>query len=124
MQELQALLTGENREMVAGAITDLLSVNKEVLPEDRSGWEHRIRQVTETDRAVPVAGSRATVVFFRRWWAAAAIVLVLGIGASLWMNAGRQASNSAAQQGKPILPGSQGAILTLADGSVVSLDTI
>src|SRR5688500_14327916 len=63
--------------------------------------------------------------FGRSWWAAAAVVLMLGAG--IWLVIGRkdkQAVTQAAKKPTEIMPGKGGAVLTLADGSRVLLDTV
>lgn len=64
--------------------------------------------------------------FLRRWgWVAASIILVLGIGAYLW-TADKKDHDAriAVVSTADILPGKEGAILTLADGSEVVLDSL
>lgn len=66
----------------------------------------------------------------RRWMMAAAVVLLLGVG--MWLLAGRHASSGivsspAIRETKPIdvpAPNGNNAILTLADGSTVVLDSV
>lgn len=66
----------------------------------------------------------------RRWMMAAAVVLLLGVG--VWLLAGRHASSGIAsspaiKETKPIdvpAPNGNNAILTLADGSTVVLDSV
>lgn len=61
--------------------------------------------------------------FLRKWpLVAASIALVLGIGAYLWMSSKK--TSGPATAAVDIQPGKEGAILTLADGSTVLLDTI
>lgn len=59
----------------------------------------------------------------RRWsLVAASIALLLGVGAYLWI--GNKKTSMPATAAADIQPGKEGAILTLADGSNVLLDTI
>jgi len=60
----------------------------------------------------------------RRWWAAAAAVLLIAAGAYLWSIHKEDIHNVTAVKITDISPGSQGAVLTLADGSEVLLDTL
>lgn len=62
----------------------------------------------------------------RTWkWVAASIIFIMGIGVYLWITHQQAAQiPTIAQQTADIAPGKEGAILTLADGSQVSLDTI
>lgn len=74
---------------------------------------------TGTDRSLPVA-------ILRRWWAAAAILLCVATGAYIWLNR-KMVSPEAPPQtivANEIVPGKKGAILTLADGTAVMLDSL
>jgi len=74
-------------------------------------------------------GREKAVIRMRRWMIAAAVLLLLGVGA--WLLAGRHASSGIASspvliKNKPIdvpAPNGNNAILTLADGSTVVLDS-
>lgn len=63
--------------------------------------------------------------FLRRWgWAAASVILLLGMGIYFW-TADRKASSAIEASAKmDIPPGKDGAILTLADGRQVVLDSL
>lgn len=124
-KELDELLTEDNRDSIAGAVSRLLAAGGESLAEDRSGWESSIRQIVHIDstgavhKPVSVMGNR------RRWWIAAATLFTICLSAYLWQHMRvKQTLPVAVQQEKPISPGSKGAILTLEDGSMVSLDTM
>ncbi|MDH7460291.1 DUF4974 domain-containing protein [Chitinophagaceae bacterium 26-R-25] len=59
------------------------------------------------------------------WVAAASIILALGIGAFIWTNNRKDAASAGIAQVKvDIVPGNSGAVLTLANGSQVLLDSI
>lgn len=62
----------------------------------------------------------------RRWWAAAAAVLLLGTGTYFVVRNFREQPSLAVDQSKSqeVRPGREGAILTLADGSQVVLDSM
>lgn len=61
----------------------------------------------------------------RRWWAAASILLVTGISIYFWItNSGKPSPAVTAKKQTDIQPGTEGALLTLADGSTILLDTI
>lgn len=62
--------------------------------------------------------------FRRQWWVAASVLLLLGIGAYVWNIHKTPPGLPAMQQTGDLPPGKEGAILTLADGSQVSLDTV
>jgi len=62
--------------------------------------------------------------FFIRWAAAAAVVILLAGGAWLWRSGRSEVPASVAQQPvHDVPPGHEGAILTLADGSQIVLDS-
>ena len=59
---------------------------------------------------------------FRRWrWAAASIILLLGVGTYLWQSS---KTNTPTVAITDIAPGGEGAILTLANGKQVVLDSL
>ncbi|MBN8854588.1 MAG: hypothetical protein BGO55_21905 [Sphingobacteriales bacterium 50-39] len=69
-------------------------------------------------------GEKASRVFFIRWAAAAAVVILLAGGAWLWHAGTSEKPPSVAQQPvHDVLPGHEGAILTLADGRQIVLDS-
>ena len=71
--------------------------------------------------------SKPAIRIYRSWWMAAAAVLLLSAGAYLWrLNRSSQpvAGNKAPAGHIDVAPGRQGAILTLADGRKVVLDSM
>ena len=75
-------------------------------------WAATVKQEAPLARRVP---------FLRRWWAAASILFVIAGSVAVVMLSDRHAPIVKAES---ILPGRSGALLTLADGSQVLLDTI
>ena len=74
--------------------------------------------------ATPPAAPVYRMPFIRRWgWAAAAVIL-LGGSTYLWLSHEKTPVNSPASNLAAIAPGREGAILTLADGRQVSLDSM
>ncbi|MHA4810223.1 FecR family protein [Flavitalea flava] len=61
---------------------------------------------------------------YRQWWAAASVLFILVTGAWFWFRNVGQHSPVNLQQGVNIGPGKQGAILTLADGTPLVLDSL
>lgn len=79
----------------------------------------------------PVAAPVHTSVIIKKWYWAAAAILLIGISATSWFlfphsnrqqNTVAENSNNASSK-NDVLPGSSGAVLTLADGSVIVLDS-
>ncbi len=62
--------------------------------------------------------------FMHRWGWVAAIIILTGAGAYLWTTNKKNKNTVTIAQAADIAPGSDGAILTLADGSRVLLDSI
>ncbi|SEN14565.1 FecR family protein [Chitinophaga rupis] len=88
------------------------------------------QQMAELDGAAilaPVAGSGHTaprIHFMRRWgWAAAAIILLLAAGIYYWPRGSFKQPAAVVQQKGDVAPGANRAILTLADGSRITLDS-
>jgi len=64
--------------------------------------------------------------YWKRWLAAAVLVGIIGTGAWLWISKhfGQSTNNAQQQAAKDIAPGGNKAILTLANGSQIVLDSI
>lgn len=87
----------------------------------------------QTERLLQRVQNDSTISFrprsrYRLWWAAAAMLLVMASGAYFLINQGSQTKIATAAPQQPALqndmaPGGNKAILTLADGSSVVLDT-
>ena len=90
-------------------------------------WQHLLGNITSADRQEEK--NRKTVPMYRRPWfryaAAAAVVIIAGIG--VWSSGEKQQKETSGQQAivqKEVPPGKDGAILTLADGTTVVLDSM
>lgn len=68
--------------------------------------------------------SARRVPLLRSWWAAAAVALLLCMAAYFWLIREKAAPDAPSIAATDIQPGHAGAILILADGSQVSLDSI
>lgn len=98
-----------------------------VLPLNEELTEQAVKKLRAAMEAGSPVSARVVhrVHFFRRWWAAAAILLLLATGGAIWVATKKNASPGIAEAKKDdIQPGRDGAILTLADGSQVSLDSV
>ncbi|RXK85705.1 FecR family protein [Filimonas effusa] len=88
-------------------------------------WEQMFDEIITTEPAseqLPDMKRRAVNIF--RWTAAAAVLLLLATGAMLWIRNGELAAPAKTPVAvNDVAPGHEGAILTLANGSVVILDT-
>ncbi len=76
-------------------------------------------ELTELPAPAPVRSLR------KRWLVAASIVALLGTGAWLWRIGNKEITTPASTAGITLIgPGQEGAILTLADGSTILLDSL
>lgn len=98
-----------------------LLVYQEALQQEQPVWD-KIQQL----RNRPSAGTVRQVRFPRKWmWAAALFALLAGTGIYVWNNSPMQApDNTATTAVHDVQPGKTGAILTLADGRQVVLDSL
>lgn len=133
----QGKLTEEERTVLEDLLKDPANEDmlNRVLDGDWSYWETReldlpagYERIEKTvlqriDEEAVVQVPRRIPLPRKWWWAAASVVLFLSIGAYLWMD---KKSNHAPSviSSSEILPGKEGAILTLADGSQVVLDSL
>lgn len=98
-----------------------LLVYQEAQQQEQPVWD-KIQQL----RNRPSAGTVRQVRFPRKWmWAAALCVLLAGTGVYVWNNTPGRAPDNTATVGVPdVQPGKTGAVLTLADGRQVVLDSL
>lgn len=102
------------------------AVPEDAITDDiRNRLELRLQAILEKQEQSPAVHR---VHFMRRWgWAAASIIVVLAIGAYFWLNNGsvkEQPKEIIVNNKTDVAPGRNGAILTLADGSKVLLDSM
>ena len=94
---------------------------------DHPRWMSVADKILQADKLpeAPVAAPVYRLHFLHRWGWAAAVVLLLGAAAYLLNHYQQQqpAPRMAGKTAADVLPGSNGAILTLADGSKVMLDS-
>lgn len=101
---------------------------------DRDYWQDAIKEILQVDKQVEVDQESEAIPVKRLvvsgqnrwwWWAAAFVLLVAVGGGYLWRNS-KEASGLVAEKNvaDDVLPGKQGAILTLADGTQMVLDSL
>jgi ferric-dicitrate binding protein FerR (iron transport regulator) len=126
--ELQEILLKENESAaIAAAISEMVLQNPPAADYRPEQWESLVDKVLQTKAGTgsqPVI-TMNTVKRRRMVWAAAASLLVL-VGAATYFLANRKQEIKTVAESTPVevQPGRQGALLTLADGSQVLLDTI
>lgn len=119
--------TDQTGELIAQADLFFAQENpvssKHIEPYNYEYWQRAFLEIKETYKQQQIQPTNVRrLPFLRRWWwAAASIIVLLSVGAYLVIetNSPKRITGSA-----EILPGKDGAILTLADGSQVLLDTI
>jgi ferric-dicitrate binding protein FerR (iron transport regulator) len=128
---LLALIHADDAGVVVAAIDRFYAQEEVVLwehvvPYDYDYWQQaftEIKEVYHTPQEAPAA-RRGVVWMQRRIWAAACLVLLLGTGAVLWFTLTRKASPISHVIPANIIPGKNGAILQLADGRQLVLDSL
>ncbi|QEC44651.1 FecR family protein [Pseudobacter ginsenosidimutans] len=126
LEELSGILDMENDNTVQ-FLEQLVEAK---MPVDRiplSGEEIRqmsaaILQIDKPGDTLVVKMPRRSIL--RRWWVAASVIILLGIATYLWINDKATSPVSVVKDQTPIQPGRSGAILTLADGSELLLDSV
>jgi ferric-dicitrate binding protein FerR (iron transport regulator) len=95
-------------------------------PEAQQQNEQEILQKIQQLRSNrPAASTVRRLPAAHKWaWAAAAVLLFMGLGAYVWMARQKIASPGIMAHTNDILPGKEGAVLTLADGRQVVLDSL
>lgn len=89
---------------------------------DKEAWEGMLKAVLSTDKAPVVKRVR----LLPGYWAAASLLVLLGAGLYWVFSASgkKEESSVAVSEQQPIAPGQEGAILTLADGTRIVLDSL
>ncbi len=118
-QELRAALIETEHEP---GIRDILYqfIDRSSERENSPGWERSVEEILKIDR--PTVHRISWLKY------AAAVILLIGIGTFFWFNNRNTSSPIVAEQPAAeetdILPGHNGAILTLGDGSRLALDSM
>lgn len=97
-----------------------LSANNE--PYDERYWDPVIQQILSTKQVETPVRRLNT----KRWWVAASVIILASVALYLLYPLGKQSNKpeTSSRDMLNIVPGKQGAILTLADNSQVLLDTL
>nr|WP_121273539.1 FecR family protein [Pedobacter schmidteae] len=111
-------LSDDNELQLSNAITEM--IDRQVPGEiARTGnWEAVVEKIVRVDK--PVAKKVKTISLFK-WISAAAILFTLGIGYWYYTQATSQNDLNKSRYANDVPPGGNEAILTLADGSKISL---
>ena len=131
VDQLMALLKEDTYEQYAGELIELqaagsMGTHRPVDMAVRERLELRLQAILEAELpSVPV--HRVHFLRRNRWWWAAAIILLLGAGAYIWTG---RLPKAAIAQARPathtkndVAPGGNKAVLTLANGAVIILDS-
>ncbi len=128
LDELSALVEADTPGASIAEAESWLEANlPQPLPEyDRGHWMQVADQILASDKLTqdPVAPPKPKVHYLHRWWWAAAAVVIVAAG--IWaLNRPHTAHAPAIVQTSPpdVDPGTYGAVLTLADGSQMVLDS-
>jgi ferric-dicitrate binding protein FerR (iron transport regulator) len=114
--ELLARMEKEAQAPVEVDEGQVLSLFRNIISADRTGAEGTAVTIARIPPQIPV---------WRTWWAAASVIILLGAGIFFWMHSkSRVAPTATSPKVKDIAPGREGAVLTLADGSKVLLDSM
>ncbi|PSL44740.1 FecR family protein [Chitinophaga niastensis] len=93
---------------------------------DQAYWQAAVKEILATDKQIPaeptVYGRRIRFVPWK-WWAAACTIFLAATGAYFLLQQHQQPAIIASLPIQDIAPGSNKAILTLADGSQITLDS-
>ncbi len=106
----------KDEELIAD-LSERYSLNREL------AWNRVAARIMEKDTETFHAPVRR-INSMRRWWTAAAVLLLLGLGTYWWTTIQKDRSPIVENRSTDIPAGKEGAVLTLADGTQVSLDTI
>lgn len=132
-QELQAFLVLARDPSNEVAIGDAIAEQLDTAPiSDLTAGldvDHQFRQALKKADAVMAAENRPAPIhrvhfLFRKWWAAAAILLLIAGGALVRIKQDQKTTQTAVVEPVDVAPGKAGAILTLADGTQVVLDSL
>lgn len=116
--------------LIRNALMDMMETAQPAADLDQDYWEKMAKQIVEVDKVDQVI-TRAIVRrigFRRKWiWAAASVLMLLAMGGYGWLQFRKTRSSGIVAKVsyvQDVNPGKQGAILKLADGTKVVLDSL
>lgn len=127
--QLLQLVNGDQHNEVLGFINryyedQLLVFGQEGNPEWKSMLENIVSVDKESGDVQTAPTLQRRVHFIRKWGWAAAVIVLLGAGGYLWISNNKPERTIATVNTPEITPGHEGAILTLADGRKIVLDSL
>ena len=111
-------LTDRLEPQVADAIAEMINAQIPSSVMEESDWEAVFDNIVSVDRSTPKKWSLFSLM---SWVAAAVILITLGVSSWFYFNEGAQKGSNTLQYANDVPPGGNEAILTLADGSKISL---
>ncbi|SMC58315.1 FecR family protein [Pedobacter nyackensis] len=114
-------LTDSSEPHVADAIAEMINAQVPSSVIEANDWEAVFDNIVSVDRPTSKTGS---ILSLMSWVAAAVILITLGVGSWFYFNEGAQKSSNELQYANDVPPGGNEAILTLADGSKISLTDV
>lgn len=134
LAQLIRLIDRDQDGVVTRQIIEFHSIESSPVPDrlepyDRAYWQQMLASLKEwpphiANDITPASAPVRRMFRWRNWsWAAAVIIVMAGAGLWLWSNkSGRK--DVTVKQVREVAPGKNGAILTLADGSTLVLDSL
>ena len=125
MEELYAAIANTENEELSGLLDPEFNATQPGPGVKDVDWDHLFQRIVKTP---PVPQRRIKVALIRKYAAAAAILLLAGIGGFYWYQQKQDApalakNNNSRQIRQDVKPGTNKAVLTLADGSTITLDS-
>ncbi|SHN36047.1 FecR family protein [Chitinophaga sp. CF418] len=129
IEELRAMLLQDQEGQLTLRVSEILDRitrgEVQLPPRDTAYWAGITQNVLAVVPGTGIQPKSGRIGFYRWWWAAAILCLLAGSGWILQQYlAGRQQPVAATVKDMVIQPGHEGAILTLADGSQIVLDSL
>jgi ferric-dicitrate binding protein FerR (iron transport regulator) len=132
LEELAGAVKADQSGATAVTIDNSLRQDIGALPAyDQQKWQAIATQILDADKQSVPSRERQSIVRWltprKGWWAAAAVLLVLFTAIGFWLatrhNTSAQQEMTTITPKHDVAPGKAGAVLTLADGSTVLLDS-